>query len=249
MEFGLDPEHDRMHLDTVVIAADVPILQVVAEERPDVTVAPLPERPLDTTGLFEEETDPASLSVPILAAPPLSTAAGGPPLPTLSCYRHGPLSGETEQAVLSDWFTSRGIENYPYRSEKPAVNLYMAYVRMPDSVSATRYMEELLSRGVQDIRMVGSSGGYQDISLGVFSSYSSAERHLRSLAVENVQAEIASYGMSQTETQYWLDVVLDQQSITVAEEWLDAEVLQDVTINPVSEGCSSDAESHQTSTS
>lgn len=149
------------------------------------------------------------------------TTADGKPLPVGVCLSFGPLSEAVSVKGLREWLIARGGLPQLRERERRELSRYWVYFPpFPSRVDATKRVEAMRSRGIEDIFIIPKGDMSNAVSLGVYSRKESLDRRLNQLRKNGYEPTVAP--RYKTERATWLDAVfadgfvLDNQAFGAA---------------------------------
>ena len=143
-------------------------------------------------------------------------ASSIPEIEKTVCYTYGPIPDTNESTLLSDWLNARGIFYKERQTNEQGKQLFWVYLAPQESRAlAEAALEDLIQKGISDLRLIREGDLLNAISLGLFSSQAAVNRRLREIKAKGYQPVVVPH--SGEKKLHWFDVSVVQNSSYVNE--------------------------------
>ena len=184
----------------VVVAKNVPRLSLLGE------LGTLPETRTDSTAPQYAEPEPEEAPYEIVSLlPDISVNDAEAGAAVESCFTFGPLPEERQALWLGDWFRARDVAVAARETVDSDRKLFWVYLAPEESrEDALAVLAELQGKGISDMRLIGTGGMQNAISLGLFSTQAAVNARLKELEGHGRHPVVVPY--ADVQKVHWLDV-------------------------------------------
>ncbi len=137
-------------------------------------------------------------------------------LPQTACFAYGPLLDPDEAERLAAWFLRRSISIDRRKTEEKKRRLFRMHLAPRESTTvAIEAMQDLITKGVKDARLISRGDLKNAISLGLFFSQTEVNERLAEIKGKGYQPVVVPhYGQN---TVHWIDVSIDKNDAVLTE--------------------------------